>query len=92
MAVSEILSVARRDAVRGAEGAVMFLEKVSPAVRDVDSSSGVLGSADFSAVASVVPNIASAPVPNATRAQWLELLSVPDQATFERRAEGTSSP
>ncbi len=73
-AVSEILSAARRDAVLGAEGAVIFLEKVSPAVRDVDSSSGALGGAAYSAVASVVPIIAAAPVPVATRTKWLERL------------------
>ena len=55
---------------------MIFLEKVSPAVRDVDSSSGSLGSATYSAVASVVPVIAAAPVPVATRAKWLDRLFV----------------
>ena len=73
-AVSEILSVARRDPILGAEGAVILLEKVSPAVRDVDSSSGALGGATYSAVASMVPIIAAAPVPVATRAKWLDRL------------------
>jgi len=58
----------------GAEGAVILLEKVSPAVRDVDSSSGALGSATCSAVASVVPIIAEAPATVTTRAKWLERL------------------
>jgi hypothetical protein len=74
-AESEILTVARRDAVLGAEGAVIYLQKVSPALRDVDSSSGALGGATYSAVASVVPIIAAAQVPIATRAKWLERLS-----------------
>lgn len=53
---------------------MIFLEKFSPAVRDVDSSSGALGGAAYSAVASVVPIIAAAPVPMAARAKWLERL------------------
>ena len=39
-AVSEIKRVARRDPVLGAEGSVLFLEKVSGALEQVDSSSG----------------------------------------------------
>ncbi len=43
-------------------------------MRDVDSSSGALGGATYSAVASVVPIIGAAPVPVATRAKWLDRL------------------
>ena len=41
-AVSEIRKVARRDPVLAVEGAVLFLEKVSPALEHVDSSSGAI--------------------------------------------------
>ena len=41
-AVSEIKKVARKDAVLAAEGAVLFLEKLSPALEHVDSSSGAI--------------------------------------------------
>ena len=51
--VSDILCVARRDAALSAEGAVIFLKKVPPTVCNVDSSSGTLGSATYSALASV---------------------------------------
>ena len=44
-AVTEIKSAARKDAALGAEGAVIFLEKVSAALEQVDSSSGAIGSA-----------------------------------------------
>ena len=40
-AVSEIKKEARKDPVLGGEGAVLFLEKVAPALEHVDSSSGV---------------------------------------------------
>jgi len=73
-ALAEIRALARKDPARAAEGAVLFLEKVSPAVRDVDSSSGALGSATYSAVAALVPIIAAAPVSDAVRAKWLERL------------------
>lgn len=42
-AVTEIKAVARRDPVLAATGAVLFLEKVSPALEQVDSSSGAEG-------------------------------------------------
>jgi hypothetical protein len=51
-AVKEIKSVARSDpaAAAAAEGAVRFLERVSPALERVDSSSGAMGSAVNQAV------------------------------------------
>ena len=60
-AVSEIKLVARGDELLAAEGAVLFLEKVSPALERVDSSSGAIGTAVNNAVAAVVDIIASAP-------------------------------
>jgi hypothetical protein len=44
-AVSEIKKVARKDPLLGGEGAVLLLEKVSPALEHVDSSSGAIGRA-----------------------------------------------
>jgi len=44
-AVSEIKKVSRSDLPVGAEGAVIFFEKLVPAIEEVDSSSGALGSA-----------------------------------------------
>jgi hypothetical protein len=44
-AVAEIKKATRKDKVLGAEGAVIFLEKVSGALEHVDSSSGAIGTA-----------------------------------------------
>ena len=44
-AVTEISKVARKDQILGALGAVLFLEKLSPAIEHVDSSSGAIGTA-----------------------------------------------
>lgn len=79
-AVSEIRKVARKDKVLAAEGAVLFLEKVSPALEQVDSSSGAIGTAVGNAIAALVSIIATAPADETTRDQWLERL-------FEAHAE-----
>ncbi len=79
-AVSEIKKVARKDSVLGAEGAVLFLEKLSPALEHVDSSSGAIGSAVNKAIEALVPIIAKAAVEAKTRDAWLERL-------FEAHAE-----
>ena len=73
-AVSEIKKVARKDKVLAAEGAVLFLEKVSPALEHVDSSSGAIGTAVGNAVAALVEVIATAPADETTRDKWLERL------------------
>ena len=73
-AVSEIKKVARKDKVMAAEGAVLFLEKVSPALEHVDSSSGAIGTAVNNAIAAMVDIIAAAPVGEGTRDEWLERL------------------
>lgn len=64
--------VARRDKVLAAEGAVLFLEKVSPALEHVDSSSGMIGTAVNNAIDSLVEIIATAPADPKTRGKWLE--------------------
>jgi hypothetical protein len=75
-AVAEIKKVARRDPLLAAEGAVLFLERVSPALENVDSSSGAIGTAVNRAIADLVPIIADAPADTRTRAAWLERLWV----------------
>ena len=44
-AIAELKQVARKEPVVAAEGAVTLLEKLSPALEQVDSSSGAIGSA-----------------------------------------------
>jgi len=73
-AVSEIKKVARKDKPLAAEGAVLFLEKVSPALEHVDSSSGSIGNAVCYAIEMLVPINASADVDRKTREGWLERL------------------
>ncbi|MBI2219302.1 MAG: hypothetical protein HYU51_18645 [Candidatus Rokubacteria bacterium] len=73
-AVSEIRKVARRDPVLAAEGAVLFLERVSPALEHVDSSSGAIGTAVNHAIEELAAVIARAPADAKTREGWLERL------------------
>lgn len=73
-AVSEIKKSARKDPVMAAEGAVLFLEKVSPALAHVDSSSGSIGTAVNNAIETMVPIIARAPADNELRDRWLDRL------------------
>ena len=73
-AVAEIGKARRRDPVLAAEGAVLFLERVSPALEHVDGSSGAIGSAVNRAIEQLVPLIASAPIDIGRRSVWLERL------------------
>jgi hypothetical protein len=73
-AVAEINKVARKDSILGAEGAVTFLERVSPALENVDSSSGAIGTAVNNAIESLVSIIAVADVDARLREGWLDRL------------------
>jgi hypothetical protein len=71
-AVGEIKKVARKDAVLAADGAVTLFERLSPALEQVDSSSGAIGTAVNRAIAELVPLVADAPADARTREAWLE--------------------
>ena len=73
-AVREISGVARREPIVAADGAIDFLERVSPALEHVDSSSGAIGSAVNHAIDTLVPIIHDAPADDATRDAWLQRL------------------
>ncbi len=73
-ALAEIKAVAKKEPVLAAEGAVLFLEKLAPAIEQVDSSSGRIGSAVNHAIEKLVPVIAQADVTDAMRAKWLDRL------------------
>jgi len=73
-AIAEIKKVAKNDALLAAEGALLFLERVSPALKQVDSSSGSIGTAVNNAIAELVPIIANAPANAKLRNAWLERL------------------
>jgi len=73
-AISEIKKVARKDKVLAADGAVLLIEKLSPALECVDSSSGAIGTAVNSAIAALAPIIAEASADTKMRDAWLERL------------------
>jgi tetratricopeptide (TPR) repeat protein len=73
-AVSEIKAMSRKEPVLAAEGAVILLEKLSPALEQVDSSSGAIGSAVNRSIDTLVPIIAAAPVDVGARQRWLRRL------------------
>lgn len=73
-ALTEIKSVAKKEPILAAEGAVLFLEKLAPAIEQVDSSSGGIGSAVNRAIETLVPIIAKANVSRAMREKWLDRL------------------
>ncbi|MDD5205387.1 MAG: hypothetical protein PHS17_08195 [Desulfobacterales bacterium] len=72
--MTEIRKAARKDPVLGAEGAVLLFEKLSPALEQVDSSSGAIGSAVNDAIEELVPIIAGAPAADLVRGEWLDRL------------------
>ncbi|PWF44732.1 hypothetical protein [Massilia glaciei] len=73
-ALVEIKAAAKKEPVLAAEGAVLFLEKLAPAIEGVDSSSGAIGTAVNRAIETLVPIIATAQVSRAVREKWLERL------------------
>lgn len=73
-ALTEIRKAARQSPVIGAEGAVTLIERLSPAIEHVDSSSGAIGSAVYAAIEELAGLIADAPAPPAVREAWLERL------------------
>ncbi len=66
--------MARKDSVLGAEGAVIFLDKLSPAIEQVDSSSGAIGTTVNRAIDALVPIIVAAPASDELREKWLDRL------------------
>ena len=60
-ALTEIKAVAKMEPMLAAEGAVLFLEKLAPALEQVDSSSGGIGSAVTqryrASMCSIVPSL-----------------------------------
>jgi hypothetical protein len=73
-ALSEIKQVAKKEPKLAASGAVLFLEKLSPAIEAVDSSSGALGAMVHRAIDTLVPLIAKPPVALPIREGWLNRL------------------
>lgn len=72
--VAEISKVARKDQILAATGAVLFLEKLSPALERIDSSSGSIGTAVNNAIEKLTAIISKAPSDDKLRHLWLERL------------------
>jgi hypothetical protein len=73
-ALTEIRKIARKEPALAAEGAVLLLEKLSPALMHVDSSSGALGSAVNKAIEVLVPIIATGTEDAVIKEKWLDRL------------------
>jgi tetratricopeptide (TPR) repeat protein len=73
-ATAEIQKTAKKNPALAAAGAVLFLQKVSPALEQVDSSSGAIGTAVNHAIEVCAKIIAAAPVDDETRDRWLDRL------------------
>lgn len=73
-AVTEIKAMARQDKMLAADGVVVLLEKLSPALEQIDSSSGAIGTAVNNAIEALVPIFAASPADNTVRMAWLERL------------------
>jgi len=73
-ALAEIKQVGKKDPVLAAEGAIVLLGKLSPALMGVDSSSGALGSWVNRAIETLAHVIANAPVTPAIRQKWMRKL------------------
>lgn len=58
--IRRLLPTRRVDPVVAAEGAMTFLERVSPALEQVDSSSGAIGTAVDRGIAELAPIVAEA--------------------------------
>lgn len=73
-ALAAIKAMVKKEPVLAAEGAVLFLAKLAPAIEQVERSSGSIGSAVNRAIATLVSIIAKADVSRATREKWLARL------------------
>ena len=74
--IKEAMREIRRttDPVLRAEGAILLMERLWPALQQVDSSSGALGTATNNAVHELVPYVIDAPAERAQREKWLDTL------------------
>ncbi len=73
-AISEIKAVARVDPLIAADGAILLMEKLWPALAEVDTSSGALGNAVNRAVHELLGIVIAAPADEHLRERWLERL------------------
>lgn len=63
-----------KDPILRAEGALLLLERLWPALQQIDSSSGALGNATNAVVHELVQHIIAAPADGKLRGKWLDQL------------------
>jgi hypothetical protein len=73
-AVREIRSVAKSDPLLAAEGCVLLMERLWPALEHIDTSSGALGGSVRRTLDELIPILISARADVGTRRGWLERL------------------
>ena len=73
-AVSEIRRAAKADPLHAGAGAVVLVERLWPALQDINTSSGRLGRAVYDTIDVLIPIIAKAPADPPTRGKWLQRL------------------
>jgi hypothetical protein len=73
-AIGEIKAVARTAPETGAEGAILLMERLWPALQGVDSSSGALGNATNKAVHELIDILLAAPAEEAILERQLDRL------------------
>ena len=73
-AVSEIKKLAKTDPIEAADGAVSLMERLWPALQDIDSSSGALGNAVNKTISALMPVLIQAQADRKTREKWLNRL------------------
>lgn len=87
-AVAELRRASRGDPARAADGAVLLIERMGPAIEVVEDVVGTLAGAAARAIDRVAPMIAGAPAEDAAREAWLQRLwaaLVADEAGHVRR-------
>lgn len=72
--MAEIKRVVKADPVAAADGAVILMERILPALEHVDSSSGALGGSVGWALNELLPMVIDAPADRKTRDPWLDRL------------------
>lgn len=73
-AVAEIKRLVKADPITAADGAVILMERIWPALESVDSSSGALGEAVGWALTELLPIVINAPADRKARDKWLTRL------------------
>jgi hypothetical protein len=73
-AVGEIRAAAKSDCILAGEGIVSLIERLWPALANIDTSSSALGGVVHRTLDDLIPILISAPADVATRSAWLERL------------------